>query len=240
METRYVTGISREFGGSGDPSGLTALGTFHGIRAAAQYRLGRTHCDGLRIAVQGYGAVGRHLCRMLKDDGAQLYVQDSNSKRALEAAKECGATVVTESELFDLDVDVYAPCARGATLNSDTLPRLKAKIIAGCANNQLEDEHRHSAIIKERKILYAPDYVINAGGLINVANELGSHNEERVKRDVVHIAETLLTIFADADRLGISTQDAANHYAEDRINKIHGLKHLNTYKTSVYAKLKQA
>lgn len=240
METRYVTGVSPEYGGSGDPSGLTALGTFHGIRAAVQYRLGRTHCDGLRIAVQGIGSVGYQLCKMLKEDGAQLYVQDVNAKRTLDASKDFGATVVTEAELYDLDVDVYAPCARGATLNDDTLSRLKAKIVAGCANNQLEDENKHGAMIKERKILYAPDYVINAGGLINVASELSSHNEARVNRDVAHIAQTLLTIFADADRLGITTQEAANHYAEGRIKKVQNLKNLNTYKTSVYAQLKKS
>lgn len=232
LETSYVTGVSSFLGGSGDPSVMTALGTFHGILASVAHRLNRTDLMGLKVAVQGVGAVGKYLCKYLHDRGAKLYVQDINDARLKEMHTLYGANVVSEDELFGLDVDVYAPSARGSTLNTKNIQRLKAKVIAGCANNQLEDEAQHAKMLKELNILYAPDFVINAGGVINVANELSGHNTEKVKAEVERIGATLTTIFTESDKLGITTQEAATRFAEKRIQTVRNVKHLNTVSNS--------
>lgn len=239
LETRFVTGVSPTLGGSGDPSIMTALGTFYGIQSSVRHRLGTDSLTGIKIAVQGVGAVGKHLCQFLHEKGAQLFVQDIDEKRLQEMQQKYGAMIVTEEDLYSLDVDVYAPCARGATLNSTRIPQLKAKVVAGCANNQLEDEKKHGEMIKERKILYAPDYVINAGGLINVANELSGYNREKVEKEVVRIGRTLETIFVEADKQNITTQDAANRFAEHRIQSVRNLKTLHTLDSSFLGKIKK-
>lgn len=238
LETRYVTGVSPTLGGSGDPSLLTALGTFYGIKASVQHRLNKEDLSGLKISIQGIGAVGKHVCKMLHDEGAQLFIQDIDEKRLAEMKQLYPVTVVSESELYDLDVDVYAPCARGATLNTEHISKLKARVVAGCANNQLEDEKEHGKMLQEMKILYAPDYVINAGGLINVANELSGYNREKVEAEVAGIAKTLNHIFVESDKQNISTQEAANQFAEQRINKVRSLKTLQTFDNSFLGKLK--
>lgn len=234
LETTYVAGVSPTLGGSGDPSPMTALGTFHGIQASVAHRLGKTSLHGLKIAVQGVGAVGHHLCQYLYDNGVILYVQDINHKRTEEMKKSYNAHIVTENELYGLDIDVYAPCARGATLNTDHISRLKAKVVAGCANNQLENEKTHGKMLKELNILYAPDYVINAGGIINVANELSGYNKQKVENEIARIANTLNTIFIESEKKNITTQEAANEFAEHRIQSVRKIRVLNT-KDSVYA-----
>ncbi len=238
LETTYVTGVSPTLGGSGDPSVYTALGTFYSIRTAVKHRLKQSHLHGIKIAVQGVGAVGGYLCQHLFDEGAILYVQDICEQNALDMQKKYGAKIVSEEELFNLDVDVYAPCARGATLNSETIPRLKATVIAGCANNQLECEVSHGNMLKEHNILYAPDYVVNAGGIINVANELEGYNKEKVEHEVAKISETLSTIFVDAEAKNITTQAAADMFAEKRIKSVRELKTLTTKNQSYYSTLK--
>jgi len=239
LETKYVTGVSPTLGGSGDPSIMTALGTFYGVLASAKHRLGSDDLAGIKIAVQGVGAVGKHLCKYLHEKGAKLYVQDIDDKRLEQMKNLYNATIVSESDLYALDVDVYAPCARGATLNSDHISKLKAKIIAGCANNQLEDEVKHGKMLQDLKILYAPDYVINAGGVINVANELSGYNREKVESEVARIGKTLEAIFIEADKQNISTQEAANRFAEKRIKSVREIKTLQTLENSFLGKVKK-
>jgi len=237
LETSYVAGVSAGLGGSGDPSIFTALGTFYGIQSTVKARLNKTNLHGIKVAVQGVGAVGRHLCQHLFDEGALLYVQDISEKNAQEMKSKFGATIVNEEELYGLDVDVYAPCARGATLNSENIPRLKATVIAGCANNQLENEKTHGHMIQERGILYAPDYVINAGGIINVANELHDYNQKKVEVEVARIADTLTTIFEEAKKTNTNTQEAADLFAEKRIKSVANLKTLATKEKSFFGTL---
>jgi leucine dehydrogenase len=216
METRYVSGLNIAQG-SGDPSPLTALGVFHGIRAAVKFRLGKEDLRDLKVAIQGCGAVGSHLCQLLTQSGAKLVVADLNEGKAAQMAQDFQATVVPISEIHRQNVDVFAPCALGAILNDETIPNLKAKVIAGAANNQLLVEETHGLMLRERGILYAPDYVVNAGGLINVFYELKGYNKLAVERQVGDIYTTLLKIFQEAEGTKVSTHRAADALAERRI-----------------------
>jgi leucine dehydrogenase len=236
-ETRFVTGISSRPGGSGDPSPVTAWGVYSGIRAAVKHRLGKDSLHGMKVAIQGVGAVGKYLCGYLAKDLVKLVVTDVDPAKVEYAVKEFGATAVRESEIYGADVDVFAPCALGAILNDETIPMLKAKIVAGGANNQLKDE-RHGSALVERKILYAPDYVINAGGLINVYNELLGYNAEVARTQAGNIYHTLLSVFADAEKNGIPTGKASDLFAERRISSIRGVAGLrNSITNQPWAKI---
>jgi leucine dehydrogenase len=227
-ETNYVTGISSRPGGSGDPSPVTAWGVYHGIRAAVKHRLGKESLKGLKIGVQGTGAVGRYLCGYLADEGVELIISDIDPTKAQAIADKYKAKVVQGNEIFKADVDVFAPCALGAIINDETLPMLKCAVIAGGANNQLLDENKHGKILRDKKILYAPDYVINAGGLINVCSELSGYHAERAKNQAANIYNTLLQVFDIADKQQISTHAASNALAEKRIasvKAVSGFKH---------------
>lgn len=239
LETKFVTGVSAGLGGSGDPSVMTARGTFFGMQAALKHRLGKNDFNGIKVSIQGVGAVGKHLCKLLHDKGAKLFVTDIDDKKLKEIHALFGATIVTEKELFALDADIYAPCARGATLNTNTIPHLKVKIIAGCANNQLEEEEKHAKMLMDMKVLYTPDYVINAGGLINVANEITGYNLEKVESEVARIAATLETIFTESDKLGITTHEAAKRFAEKRIKSVFNLKVMSQFENSAIGNLKK-
>ncbi len=229
-ETRYVTGISSKPGGSGDPSPVTAFGVFCGIRAAVRHRLGKDSLAGLKVAVQGTGAVGMHLCELLKEAGAKLFVSDIDPHKVGQAVTRFGATALQENEIYSTAYDVFAPCALGAVLNDETIPALKATVVAGGANNQLRDEARHGKMLRERNILYAPDYVINAGGLINVYNELVGYNPEAVRRQASTIYDTLLSVFTEADNKNVSTHNASDSIAERRIASVRAAAPLrNTY-----------
>ncbi len=219
METRYVSGLNIA-AGSGDPSPTTALGVFHGIRSAVLHRLGKDSLKGLTVAVQGCGAVGSHLCEHLTVAGAKLVVADLDEGRAARVAQKAGGTVVPITQIHGQSVDVYAPCALGATLNDETIPSIRAKVVAGAANNQLLDENRHGEMLREQGILYAPDYVVNAGGLINVYYELKGYNRQSVERQTADIYHTLLKIFTEADTLKIPTHKAAAIHAERRISAL--------------------
>ncbi len=214
LETRYVTGLK---GGSGDPSPFTALGVYSGLKAAVKFKLKKDSVAGLRVAVQGCGSVGSHLCELLHKDGAKLVVSDIDPAKADRIEELCGARIVANHEIYAADVDVFAPCALGAILNDETIPTLRASVVAGGANNQLRDEPRHGAMLKERGILYAPDYVINAGGLINVYEELKGYDETNVRNKTTDIYNTLLEIFGDAEKKGILTHQASDLLAERRI-----------------------
>jgi leucine dehydrogenase len=221
METNHVTGIPESMGGSGDPSPVTAYGTLLGMKAAAKEKWGNDSLKGKKVGVQGIGNVGIHLVEHLAKEGAQLFICDINEERLKEAAKQYKATVVGLNEIYDQDMDIYAPCALGATVNSETIDRLKCSIIAGSANNQLADEKVHGEMLMKKGVIYAPDFVINAGGLINVYSELGGHyNKQRALSIAEGIYGITLNIFATAKKESIPTYLAANRVAERRIEQI--------------------
>ncbi|MCL6453229.1 MAG: NAD-binding protein [Alicyclobacillus sp.] len=219
METRFVTGVSNAYGSGGNPSPMTALGVFRGIQASAKVALGSDDLAGRRVAVQGLGSVGYAVARYLREAGAQLVVTDINEDALRRAREELGATVVAPGDIFSQDVDIFAPCALGAVINDDTIDRLRCKVVAGSANNQLAEDW-HGDILHQRGILYAPDYVINAGGLINVADELEGYNAERAKGKVEGIYQIMLDLYRIAETQRIPTYQAADHLAEARIAKL--------------------
>jgi leucine dehydrogenase len=212
-ETESVVGI---YGRSGDPSPVTAYGTFVGIKAALQHRRGSDDVADVHVAVQGIGHVGYWLCRYLHDEGARLTVSDIDAERVQQVVEEFGATAVEPDDIYGVDADVFAPCALGAVLNDDTLEVMRATIVAGAANNQLA-RSRHAREVHEKGILYCPDYVINAGGLINVYSELHDWTPERAKRKAGEIYATLLRIFETADAEDVPTAEAADRVARKRI-----------------------
>ncbi len=220
--TRHVAGIhdkpSDEGTRSGDPSPATAYGSFIGIKAAVKERLGRDSLDGLRVAVQGVGNVGFDLARQLKDAGAQLWVTDIHREPLVQAGRELGATVVAPEEIFGLDVDVFAPCALGAILHDATIPQLKAKIVAGAANNQLA-EARHGLELMKRGILYAPDYVINAGGIIDVYHERIGFDRRALLEHIEGIHDNLMEVFERARKEERPTGEVADAIAEERFKR---------------------
>lgn len=219
METSHVTGLNG-VGGSGDPSPVTAFGVYNGIKATVKFRTGSDSLSGKRIAIQGAGNVATHLAESLAKEGAKLFVTDIYEDKARVLCASTGAEYVDPSEIYGLDVDIFAPNALGAILNDETIPQLKCSIIAGGANNQLADEQKHAKMLKELDILYAPDYVINAGGLMNVASELDGYNREKVMVKAEGIYDILLTIFAKAQSENMLTISASNALAEERIGKI--------------------
>lgn len=219
METDYVTGISPAFGSSGNPAPVTAYGVYRGMKAAAKLAFGSDSLSGRTVAVQGIGSVAWHLLKHLHEEGASLVVTDINPERVEKAVAEFGAKPVGVQEIFAVDCDIFAPCALGAVLNDETIPLLKAKVIAGSANNQLQ-EARHGDLLHQRGVLYVPDYVINAGGLINVADELLGYNRERALKKVEAIYDHVLHLFAIADRESIPSWRAADRMAEERIARI--------------------
>jgi len=219
-ETRFVSGLpQRGQGAGGDPSPWTALGVFLGIEAAAKFKLGADSLKDLRIAVQGVGHVGLHLCRLLNDAGARILVADVNRANLKRAQDELPVTRISPTKIVYADVDILAPCALGNVLTSVTIPRLRASIIAGGANNQLATED-DGARLMDRGILYAPDYVINGGGIINVAHEyLGAGGDDEVRTDIEKIPGRLQAIFETAEASGKPTNIVANELARRIVNE---------------------
>jgi leucine dehydrogenase len=223
-ETRWVAGISPAHGGSGDPSPVTAYGVVQGMNAAARWRFDDGALEGRSVAIQGLGNVGHFLASYLKDQGVKLFGTDIDPE-ACDAASQLGVEIVPPEEIFDVDCDFFAPCALGAVLNDETIPRLRCRVVAGAANNQLENQERHSRELERRGILYAPDFVINAGGLINVYNALtGEYNQERALRMTRGIYLNLMRVFEISKRDGIPTSLAADRVAEERIANIKKLR----------------
>jgi leucine dehydrogenase len=220
METEAVTGVA---GGSGDPSPVTAYGVYRGIKACAREKYGSDSLNGMTIAVQGTGHVGYHLCQFLADEGAKLIVTDIDSARVQRVVEEFGAEPVGPDEIYGVDAQTFAPCALGAIVNDDTITQFRFEIIAGAANNQLAQE-RHGDQLHKRGILYAPDYVINAGGLINVYGELNDWTADQARRKAGEIYETLCQIFELAKNDGLPTYEAADRVAERRIGQVGALK----------------
>lgn len=218
-ETDYVTGISPAFGSSGNPSPVTAYGVYRGIKAAAKEAFGTDSLEGKTIAVQGIGNVAYNMCRHLHEEGAHLIVTDINKEAVQRAVDEFGAKAVDINDIYGVDCDIFAPCALGAIINDETIPQLKAKVIAGAANNQLK-ETRHGDAIHEMGIVYAPDYVINAGGVINVADELYGYNSERAMKKVEQVYNNVERVIEIAKRDNVPTYVAADRMAEERIEKM--------------------
>ncbi len=214
-ETNHVMGLE---GKSGNPGPFTALGTYLGIKAAVKHRLGTDDLTGVKVAVQGLGSVGMGVCSYLHQAGAKLFVTDMSATAIDKAVAEYDATAVSLDDIYRQDVDVYTPCALGATINDDTIPQLKATIVAGCANNQLA-EPRHGEVLRQMNILYAPDYVINAGGIINVSMEFDEHYDpDKATRMTNKIYDTLLNIFQRSDKEGRGTHLIADEMAQEIIN----------------------
>ena len=214
--TRHVAGIAE--GGAGDPSPATAWGVLHGIRAAAAHKLGRDELKGLRVAVQGLGHVGSTLARHLAEAGCELIVADLDSGRSRRAAVDWDARVVSVDEIHKVGADVFAPCALGGVLNDRTIPELGAGIVAGSANNQLAEE-RHDEELRGRSVLYAPDYAINAGGIINVSHEGPAYDRAAAFAHVARLYDTLLEIFRRADAEELPTGAVADRFAEERLER---------------------
>lgn len=219
QETEFVTGVSPAFGSSGNPSPATAYGIYKGMKAAVSEYFGNDSLEGKVVAVQGVGNVAYHLCRFLSEEGAKLIVTDINKEAVKRVQEEFGAEAVDPADIYAVECDVFSPCALGAILNDETIPQLKAKVIAGSANNQLK-ENRHGDILHELGIIYAPDYVINAGGVINVADELYGYNKERAYKKIEQIYNNIKKIFEISKHEQIPSYLAADRMAEERINKV--------------------
>ena len=217
--TKNVTGIDPSHGGSGDPSPFTALGVRRGIEAAVKHELGKDSLAGIHVAVQGVGHVGYYLCKELHAAGAKITVADKDPLKAERATREFGAGVAPIDSIAGVACDVFAPCALGAGLNDATIPSLKAKIVAGAANNQLA-EPRHGDDLHARGILYAPDYAINAGGLINVAQEVLGYDAGASHAKTLRIYDTMYEIFERAKRLNAPTYRVADILVEEKLAKV--------------------
>ncbi len=225
METKSVSGLPEHKGGSGDPSPVTAYGVYMGVKASAKQVYGNDSLQGKKVMVQGAGNVGRYLIDNLIKEGAVVYVSDIFEDQLQKITSvHGGVKVIAPEDVYDVNMDIYAPCALGATLNDDTIARLKCAIVAGGANNQLKDTAKHMKMLMDRNILYAPDFVINAGGLINVYSELEGYNRQNAMSKTENIYNQTLAIFETARAEGISTLVAAQKLAERRIEAMANLK----------------
>lgn len=226
-ETPYVTGAGAAHGGSGDPSPVTAWGCYHGIRACLEVTYGSPDVAGRTVAIQGVGNVGYWLAKYLHDEGAKLLYGDISTRNLRRVMDEFGGSVLEGDDIFRASCDVFAPCAIGGILNARTIPMLRAPIVAGGANNQLDDETRDGEALAERQITFAPDYVINAGGLINVYSELKGYPREKAMQDAANIFNTIKRVINKAKSEGTTTIRAANRVAEERIEAVGRLKRVH-------------
>jgi len=227
METPHVAGLPSSVGGSGDTSPFAAQSVYYGIKAGVKELFGNDSLAGRTVLVQGTGQVGEGLVALLRKENVKVFVTDILSDRMIYIANKYGAEIVPKHGIYDLDVDVYAPCALGGTLNDATIPKLKCKIIAGSANNQLENEDVHGRMLLERGVLFVPDYLINAGGLISCYSELAGYSSSRTFELAENIYETARSVIKKSREEHISTNQAANTIAENRINAI---RNINNYK----------
>jgi len=214
METNHVAGLP---GKSGDPSPVTAYGVYMGMKACAKFQFGSDSLEGKTIAVQGVGHVGEYLVKHLAAEKANVVITDIHEETLKRVANEYGVKVVAPSEIYDVPMDIYAPCAMGATINDETLSRLKCSIISGAANNQLAIEQKHGLEVMNRGIIYAPDYTINAGGVINCFSEVEGLSSEWAHTKAAEIYTTILNIIHRSKEANIPTYQIANKMAEERI-----------------------
>jgi leucine dehydrogenase len=219
-ETNHVVGLP---GKSGDPSPVTAYGVYMGMKACAKMQFGTDSLNGKTVAVQGVGHVGQYLVKHLAAEGAKIFITDIHEETLKKVAETYGASVVAPQEIYDVPMDIYAPCALGATVNDDTLARLSCSIISGAANNQLADEQKHGMAVMEKGILYAPDYAINAGGVINCFSEVSGLSLEWSHQKAGEIYQTIYQILERSKNEGIPTYQIANRMAEERIERNGGL-----------------
>ena len=215
--TPYVTGISEDKGGAGNPSPITAYGVFMGMKAAAKYQYGSDILEDKTVYVQGVGHVGETLVEYLASEGAKVVIADIDEARLAQVSKKYGAEIYRGDNMYAEQMDIYAPCAMGATVNSATIDQLQASIIAGAANNQLQDETVHGDMLRSKGIVYAPDFLINAGGIINVYAELEGYDRSEIMRKTENIYNTTLEILNKAKTEDITTHVAALGIAEARI-----------------------
>jgi leucine dehydrogenase len=219
--TDHVVGVDPARGGSGDPSPFTALGVRRGIEACVRFALGRQSLDGIHVAVQGVGHVGYHLCRELHAAGASLTVADVDPLKSERAHRELGASIASLDDIFATECDVFSPCALGSALNKETVPRLRCRIVAGAANNQLADECIGEDL-RQRGILYAPDYAINAGGLVNVAQEVAGYDAKKAHERTLKVYDTIYEIAERAKKAETRTDLIANKMVEERLARVAG------------------
>lgn len=224
METEYVAGLPETIGGSGDPAPIAAMGVFMGIKASVKEVFGTDSLTGKRVIVQGIGHVGEHLVKLLRDENVKVYVSDINEDRTHQVSKKYGAEAVANHSIFDIDADIYSPCALGGTINTQTISKLKCGIIAGSANNQLEDEEEHGQLLLDKGIIFAPDYVINAGGVINCYSELMGFTKKRSLQLTENIYEATRNVLRLSKAENISTIVAANKIVEKRISDVNKVK----------------
>ena len=217
METNHVVGLP---GKSGDPSPLTALGVYVGMKACAKIQFGSDSLKGKKVAVQGVGHVGEYLVKYLSDEGADIFISDINKEKLEEVKNKYGTTIIENDSILDFEMDIYAPCALGGILNTETINKLKCKIICGGANNQLEDEERDSLHLRDRGIILAPDFLVNSGGLINVYSEIKGYSTDKALDKTKEIYNTTLDILKKSSDEGITSYSAAMNIAQQRINNI--------------------
>ncbi len=222
-ETPYVTGLSQALGGGGDPGPVTAIGLESGLVACAEKVFGKKPLGDLTIAIQGLGNVGYHLAKLLHQRGCKLLVADVDQTKVDLVKEKFGAESVSPEQIYDVQADIFSPNALGGVINDQTVERLRVKVVAGAANNQLEEE-RHGDVLHQKKILYAPDFVIGAGGLINVVNELEGHSQERANKRAAGIYEILLRVLDKSEKENIPTHKAAALVAEERIRQVKSFK----------------
>tara|TARA_B100000886_G_scaffold240558_1_gene168703 strand:+ start:291 stop:1391 length:1101 start_codon:yes stop_codon:yes gene_type:complete len=222
-ETNFVTGLPIEMGGGGNPSPVTAYGVYMGIKASSKYKWGTDNLSSKKVLVQGVGHVGENLVKYLSEEGANVIINDINKSNIKRVSELYKCKIVESNNIYDLDIDIYSPCALGATINDQTIKLLKCDIIAGAANNQLKDEKKHSEMLKDKDILYAPDFLINAGGLINVFSEINGYNRKKAMFKTSKIYDTTLKIYHKSEKENITTHHAAYLLAHERLNetKIH-------------------
>lgn len=217
-ETNYVTGLPQEMGGNGNPSPVTAYGVYMGMKAAAKFKWANDDLAGKKVLVQGTGHVGETLIDYLTKEKATVYVNDINQERVKTIEAKYNAIAVN-GNIYAEEVDIYAPCALGATLNSETIPQLRCAIVCGAANNQLLDEKVHGQMLKDRGIVYAPDFLINAGGIITVYAEVAGYNMQKTMEETARIYDTTLNILNTAKEQNITTAQAALNVAMARIEE---------------------
>lgn len=236
-ETKYVTGISESLGGSGNPSPVTAFGVYMGTKAAAKKAYGSDSLAGKKVAIQGAGNVASVFAEYCAKEGAKVFVSDIYTKKAENLAKKIGATIIDADKIYGVDADIFSPCALGGVVNDYTITQFKCDIISGGANNILDDEDVHGQMLLDKGILYAPDYVINAGGIINISSELEGYNRKQAFNQTEKIYDTTLNVFNYSEKHRIPTHKASNELAEKRIKEVGKVKNMYTSKSKISGRL---